>query len=596
MSRQDEKHTQTEDIFMDSFEKYKNHRIKILLSLYQGNYYKFLLSAVFYTIKHSPSWVMPIVIANIINCITKRSTDAVHIIILNAAIICVLIVLNVPMNYLHVHFRSRAIRYVEAGLRSALVRKLQQLSISYHKEMQAGRLQSKVMRDVEAVENLSSQLFVNLLNIAINIAVALGITAFKNLIIFTFFLLTIPVAAVTIVVFRNRIKVQNHRFRREIEATSAKVIEMEDMIPVTRAHAMEKIEVKKMETLVRNIAEEGYRLDIIQANFGSVSWAIFQLFQVGCLIFTGMLVLQNKLLAGDVILYQSYFTTIVSQVSALLTLLPTIAKGMESVSSIGEVLNAHDIEKHSGKPKVKDIHGAYEFRDLQFSYGGTEKSVLNGLNIKVNAGETVALVGESGAGKSTILNLVIGFLMPTGGELRVDGYDLKDINLRSYRRHIAVVPQDTILFSGSVRDNITYGLPSVTEEQLARVIKAANLTDVIHSLPEGLDTLIGDRGNKLSGGQRQRISIARALIRDPKVIIFDEATSALDSVSEKLILDALGNLIHGRTTFIVAHRLSTIRKADKICVLREGVCAEFGTYEELMALQGEFYLMKALQA
>ncbi len=596
MSRQDEKHTQTEDIFMDSFEKYKNHRIKILLSLYQGNYYKFLLSAVFYTIKHSPSWVMPIVIANIINCITKRSTDAVHIILLNAAIICVLIVLNVPMNYLHVHFRSRAIRYVEAGLRSALVRKLQQLSISYHKEMQAGRLQSKVMRDVEAVENLSSQLFVNLLNIAINIAVALGITAFKNLIIFTFFLLTIPVAAVTIVVFRNRIKVQNHRFRREIEATSAKVIEMEDMIPVTRAHAMEKIEVKKMETLVRNIAEEGYRLDIIQANFGSVSWAIFQLFQVGCLIFTGMLVLQNKLLAGDVILYQSYFTTIVSQVSALLTLLPTIAKGMESVSSIGEVLNAHDIEKHSGKPKVKDIHGAYEFRDLQFSYGGTEKNVLNGLNIKVNAGETVALVGESGAGKSTILNLVIGFLMPTGGELRVDGYDLKDINLRSYRRHIAVVPQDTILFSGSVRDNITYGLPSVTEEQLARVIKAANLTDVIHSLPEGLDTLIGDRGNKLSGGQRQRISIARALIRDPKVIIFDEATSALDSVSEKLILDALGNLIHGRTTFIVAHRLSTIRKADKICVLREGVCAEFGTYEELMALQGEFYLMKALQA
>lgn len=596
MSRQDEKHTQTEDIFMDSFEKYKNHRIKILLSLYQGNYYKFLLSAVFYTIKHSPSWVMPIVIANIINCITKRSTDAVHIILLNAAIICVLIVLNVPMNYLHVHFRSRAIRYVEAGLRSTLVRKLQQLSISYHKEMQAGRLQSKVMRDVEAVENLSSQLFVNLLNIAINIAVALGITAFKNLIIFTFFLLTIPVAAVTIVVFRNRIKVQNHRFRREIEATSAKVIEMEDMIPVTRAHAMEKIEVKKMETLVRNIAEEGYRLDIIQANFGSVSWAIFQLFQVGCLIFTGMLVLQNKLLAGDVILYQSYFTTIVSQVSALLTLLPTIAKGMESVSSIGEVLNAHDIEKHSGKPKVKDIHGAYEFRDLQFSYGGTEKNVLNGLNIKVNAGETVALVGESGAGKSTILNLVIGFLMPTGGELRVDGYDLKDINLRSYRRHIAVVPQDTILFSGSVRDNITYGLPSVTEEQLARVIKAANLTDVIHSLPEGLDTLIGDRGNKLSGGQRQRISIARALIRDPKVIIFDEATSALDSVSEKLILDALGNLIHGRTTFIVAHRLSTIRKADKICVLREGVCAEFGTYEELMALQGEFYLMKALQA
>jgi ATP-binding cassette subfamily B protein len=159
-----------------------------------------------------------------------------------------------------------------------------------------------------------------------------------------------------------------------------------------------------------------------------------------------------------------------------------------------------------------------------------------------------------------------------------------------------VVPQNTILFSGSIRDNITYGLPTVNQTQLAKAIEAANLTDLITSLPEGLDTLIGEHGNKLSGGQRQRISIARAIIRDPKVIIFDEATSALDSVSEKLILDALDNLIKGRTTFIVAHRLSTIQKADKICVVRDGMCTEFGTYEELMALKGEFYRMKTLQS
>ncbi|MGF7145651.1 ATP-binding cassette subfamily B protein [Anaerotaenia torta] len=589
------KQTSSEDIFIESYEKHKNHNIKILLSMYRGNYHRFLLSAFFYTVKHSPAWAMPIVIANIVNCVTVRADNTLRVITLNAAVIAALVILNIPMNYLHVHYRSRAIRQVEAGLRSALVRKLQQLSISYHKEMESGRLQSKVMRDVEAVETLSSQLFVNLLNILINITVALGITAVSNRIVFIFFLLTIPVAALTIVAFRSRIRKQNHRFRKEMEATSARVMEMEEMVPVTRAHALENVEVRKMEALVRSVAEEGYRLDMIQANFGSVSWAIFQIFQIGCLVFTGMLVLRNKLLAGDIILYQSYFTTIVTQVSGLLTLLPTISKGMESVTSIGEVLNAHDVEEHHNKPKIGDIKGDYEFKDLRFQYNDSSRDVLRGLNLKVKAGETIALVGESGAGKSTILNLVIGFIMPSEGELLVDGRNLKEINLRSYRRHIAVVPQETILFSGSVRDNITYGLPSVTEEELEKAIQAANLSDVIEGLPEGLNTLIGDHGNKMSGGQRQRIAIARAIIRNPRVILFDEATSALDSVSEAVILDALSNLIKGRTTFIVAHRLSTIRKADRICVLKDGVCAEFGTYEELMELQGEFYRMKSLQ-
>ncbi len=589
------KQTSSEDIFIESYEKHKNHNIKILLSMYRGNYHRFLLSAFFYTVKHSPAWAMPIVIANIVNCVTVRADNTLRVITLNAAVIAALVILNIPMNYLHVHYRSRAIRQVEAGLRSALVRKLQQLSISYHKEMESGRLQSKVMRDVEAVETLSSQLFVNLLNILINITVALGITAVSNRIVFIFFLLTIPVAALTIVAFRSRIRKQNHRFRKEMEATSARVMEMEEMVPVTRAHALENVEVRKMEALVRSVAEEGYRLDMIQANFGSVSWAIFQIFQIGCLVFTGMLVLRNKLLAGDIILYQSYFTTIVTQVSGLLTLLPAISKGMESVTSIGEVLNAHDVEEHSNKPKIGDIKGDYEFKDLRFQYNDSSRDVLRGLNLKVKAGETIALVGESGAGKSTILNLVIGFIMPSEGELLVDGRNLKEINLRSYRRHIAVVPQETILFSGSVRDNITYGLPSVTEEELEEAIDAANLSDVIEGLPEGLNTLIGDHGNKMSGGQRQRIAIARAIIRNPRVILFDEATSALDSVSEAVILDALSNLIKGRTTFIVAHRLSTIRKADRICVLKDGVCAEFGTYEELMELQGEFYRMKSLQ-
>lgn len=576
-------------------EQTNNHTLRKLFEYYKGHYYKFILSGIFYAIKHSPTWAMPIVIANIVNHVTFGKSNVIQLVLLNGAIIAGLILLNVPMNYLHTHFRSYAIRSVEANLRNSLVRKLQQLSISYHKDMESGRLQSKIIRDVENVETLSSQLFVSLLNILINIVVALGITVIKNRIVFVFFLLTIPVAALTIVVFRKRINKQNHKFRKEMEETSVKFMEMVEMLPITRAHSLEKVELKKMENQVQHVAEEGYHLDIIQANFGSVSWAIFQIFQVGCLVFTAFLALKKQIQVGDIVLYQSYFATIVNQVSSLITLVPVISKGLESVSSIGEILDAHDIEDNSGKLKLKSIDGVYEFHDVKFSYN-EEDNILNGINLLVKPGETIALVGESGAGKSTILNMVIGFILPKSGDMFIDGHNMKEIDLRTYRNHIAVVPQNTILFSGSIRDNITYGLTSYSEKQLIEVIKAANLSSVIEALPDGLDTMIGEHGDKLSGGQRQRISIARALIRNPKVIILDEATSALDSLSEKLIQDALNNLIKNKTTFIVAHRLSTIRQADKICVIKNGVCAECGTYEELMELRGAFYQMKSIQS
>ena len=311
-------------------------------------------------------------------------------------------------------------------------------------------------------------------------------------------------------------------------------------------------------------------------------------------MFTAYLAYKGKILAGDILIYQSYFTTIVNQVSSLIMLFPTIAKGLESIKSIGEVLLCDEIEENDGKEAVENVNGEFEFSDVRFSYD--ENEVLKGLNLKVAQGETIALVGESGAGKTTILNLVIGFIKAESGGVYLDGKDLRDIDLRSYRKHLAVVPQNTILFSGTIRDNITYGLTTVSDKQLDKVIKAANLKDVVDSLPDGVDTYIGEHGGKLSGGQRQRISIARALIRNPKVIVLDEATSALDSISEKLIQEALGRLTAGRTTFIVAHRLSTIRDADKIAVIDDGKCVEYGTFDELMALKGEFYKMKIIQS
>ena len=585
-----------ESWFIECYKKYKGHPLRILVGLYKGNYNKFFLAIIFFFIKHSPVWVLPIITANIINNITSGASETYSNILIESLIMVILIGINIPTNYMYTRYKSLATRYAETGLRKALVRKLQQLSISYHKETQSGRLQSKIMRDVEAVETLSTQMFLSILNIVLNIGIALAVTISKSIMVFIFFLLTTPIAALTMVFFRNVMRERNNEFRREMEETSAKVMEMVELIPVTRAHALEEEEVHKMSGQLFAVAEKGYKLDVIQSLFGSVGWAIFQVFQVVCLAFTGVLALKSVIQPGDITLYQSYFATIVAQVSSLMSLIPTIAKGVESVNSIGEVLLEEDIEKNEGKEVLDDVKGEFEFNDVYLKYSEDGRNVLNGLNLKVKQGETIALVGESGAGKSTILNLVIGFNFANSGQVLLDGKDLSKIDLRSYRKHLAVVPQTSILFSGTIRDNITYGIDNVDDKMLDEVVKAANLTDLIDSLPEGLDTMVGEHGGKLSGGQRQRISIARALIRNPEVIVLDEATSALDSISEKLIQDSLNNLTAGRTTFIVAHRLSTIKDADKIAVIADGKCVEYGTFDELMALKGEFYQMKVIQS
>lgn len=582
--------------FTESYRKHEGHPMMTLLAIYKGNYYRFVLAVIFFFIKHACVWVLPIVTANIINDITISNPNLLRNLCFYTILMIVLISINVPMNYLYTDYKSQATRYVETGLRKALIKKLQVLTISYHVGTQSGRLQSKIMRDVEAVETLSTQMFLGILNIALNIIVAMVVTVSKSFIVFVFFLVTTPIAAFTLVSFRNIMKKRNADFRKEMEETSAKVMEMVELIPVTRAHALEDEEISRMSGQLLTVAERGYRLDLIQALFGSVGWAIFQIFQVICLAFTGYLAFKRAIMVGDIALYQNYFTTIVNQVSAIITLVPTIAKGIESVNSIGEVLLSEDVEHNEGKKEISEVKGEFEFKNVTFNYPEKDSRVLRGLNLHVSPGETLALVGESGAGKTTIINLADGFYLAGGGEVLLDGVDMKAIDLRTYRKHLAVVPQTSILFSGSIRDNIIYGCDDVSEEKLNEVIEAANLKSLIDKLPEGLDTNVGEHGGRLSGGQRQRVAIARALIRNPKVIILDEATSALDSISERLIQEAIDNLTKNRTTFVVAHRLSTIKNADKIAVINNGRCTEYGTYDELMELKGEFYRLKKIQS
>ncbi len=580
------------DVYFESYAKHMGSPLMTLIGFYKGMYLNFLWSTIFYVIKHSPVWVLPIVTANIINAINGHEPNTITLIIFNIVLMVFLLILNVPMNYLHIHFRSKSVRKVEAGLRSALVHKIQVMSIPHQKDILSGRLQSKVIRDVEAVETLSDQIFVSLINIFINMSVALIVTITKSLVVFLFFLFMVPLAAVLVVTFKKPIKKHNQRFRKEMEETSAKVMEMVQLVPVTRAHALEDEEIVRMDTQVDLIAQAGYNLDIIQGNFGAVSWALFQIFQVLCLAFTSILAVRGTVQVGDVVLYQSYFTSIVGQVSSLLTLLPVISKGLESVSSIGEILEFEYVEDSSDKEDLSDIEGEFTFENVGYSYPDSEDNTVHDINLHVNKGETVAFVGESGAGKSTIMNLLVGFGMPTSGRILIDDKDISKINLQSYRKHLAVVPQNTILFSGSIRDNILYGTSGITDEELERVIDESGLRSVIDKLPNGLDTKVGEHGDKLSGGQKQRISIARALIRHPKVILLDEATSALDALSEKEVTYALENMSNKCTTFIVAHKLATIEKADKIVVIDKGTVAECGTAKELMEKKGIFYRME----
>ena len=588
----------TQDRFIDAYMAQSPNKIKalkLLFKLYKGHYGRLLLGALIYIIKDSPMWVLPIITANVINLVTNPPENFWTQIIINAVIAGSLLLVNIPFHTLYVKILSKANRNVEAGLRGAMVRKLQQLSISFHKDTQSGKIQSKVMRDVEVVTDLASHIMNTILGTVINLCITLFVIISNNIIIFFMFLLLVPAAVILQKSFHKVMHQQTKAFREELENTSAAVYDMEELIPVTRAHSLENTEVKKLTRAITRIAERGYRSDSTYSFFGALSWALMNFFQIACLFITVYMAFKKFITIGEISLYQTYFVSLSSGVMSIVYLLPAITRGADSIRSIGEILSAHDIEKNHDKPQLDDLVGRYEFKNVTFNYD-MKTHVLNGLDLTVNAGETIALVGESGSGKSTIINLVTGFNIAEGGELLVDGQNINDFDLRSYRRFLSVVPQHSILFSGTVRENITYGNDDYTEQQLLDAIHAAQLDDVIARLPHGLDTSVGEHGAKLSGGQRQRISIARAIIRNPKVIIFDEATSALDSVTEREIQAAIDNLTRDRTTFVVAHRLSTIKNADKIAVIKDGRCVEFGTYDELIAKRGEFYAFKEIQS
>lgn len=583
--------------FLNRYYYSKNKKpLQVLIKMCRGYYNKLIISAVFCALQLSAVLYIPIATSNIIDAITLGGDTMVRNVIINFAVAIFLLLINYPMQKFYMQTRNDAMRSIEVALRGAIVTKLQRLTIQFNKEMESGRIQSKIIRDVDSVRNLLINLHTKVVHIVVNVVTVLTVLIIGgNWQVIIFFLVCAPVFLIIKKIFRKNLREENRKYRRTMEETTTKIVDMVNMLPITKAHGLEKYETEKMTHHLSDAARAGYRVDDVNNHFAVVNWLLMQFFSVGCLAFTSYLTINGKMTLGQLTLCQTYFSTFLGYVSELLNLMPVISSGTEAVNSIGEILGSDDIEDDHGKKELTDLKGEFDFKDVVFEYRDGNRNVLDGINLHVNAGEKIALVGESGSGKSTLVNLVTAFYLADSGTVTVDGVDIKTIKLRHYRKNIAVVPQRSILFSGTIRDNITYGSPNVTEEQLNKVIKLACLTDVIEKLPDGLNTLIGENGTKLSGGQCQRVSIARALIRDPKVIIFDEATSALDTVSEKHIQTAIDNLSKDKTTFIVAHRLSTVKNADKIAVIKNGKCVECGTYSELVDLKGEFYKFRNLQ-
>ncbi len=571
-----------------------------LRNIIRMNRLPIILSLFLYVVQCLPVYVTPLATAEIINAVTiavaagEVSNEIINTIAICAIIILVCLIQNVPTTRLRLKIVSNMLRRTSAGIKASVVRRLQSLSITFHKDIETGKVQAKFIKDTEEVDTYLSQLLTHFLPNIISTIVYIIISIYKNGIISLFFLLLVPINVIVGMSFRNKIKKSNHEYRVNAEVMSARLNTMLEMIPVTKSHGLEQTEIYSIENSIKEVAGAGIEVDKNTANFGAWMYVVPHAMSAICLIFCSFLALYGYIGPGEIVLFQSIFMSLSGYITSLVNSLPLIAKGSESINSISEIMHAKDVEINIGKIKVPDIKGKVEFEKVFYRYPDNEDYTINDFTLSVKEGECVAVVGGSGSGKTTIMNLIIGFMMPNDGDIKIDGESIKDINLSEYRHHISVVPQNSILFNGTIKQNITYGLSKYSKKELDAVIEMANLKEFIEELPDGINTIIGEHGGKLSGGQRQRITIARALIRNPRILILDEATSALDNISEYHVQKAIASSIKGRTTFIVAHRLSTIRNADRIVVMDEGRIVEMGTYDELMQAQGKFYQLKCL--
>lgn len=478
---------------------------------------------------------------------------------------------------------------VMIDLRQKVFSHLQSLSLRFYEEYRTGKLISNVISDVAMLQMLLRTLTTlgeQLFQLCLIACLLLLINWKLGLLVF----LTIPIHYLNFHYFRKEMKKDSMVIQEKMSEISANLSETLTGVKVVKSFAKEHSECLKFFQNLRPLADMQMRLTVDSVGL----WAVFDtIIVITYLSIIGVgiwFVKDNSITVGEFVAFYTYVGMMLNPINALSGMSITFAQGMVGASRIVKLLNTiPEIREVPNATHVGKLSGKIEFKNVVFSYEQEKGATIDNFSLNIRPGQKVALVGPSGSGKSTISNLLLRFYDISGGSIRVDGYDIRKLNLNSYRDNIGIVLQEPFLFSGTIRDNIAYAVKrEVPDDEIFAAAQMANVEEFVSQLPDGYDTVIGENGASLSGGQKQRLAIARAVLKNPSILILDEATSALDTVSEYLVQDALDKLMHGKTTIIIAHRLSTIKNADVIVVLDKGKIVQQGRHDDLMSQPGTY--------
>lgn len=476
---------------------------------------------------------------------------------------------------------------IETDMRRDLFGHLQKLSFSYYDNTKVGTLMSRITTDLfdvtEFAHHCPEELFISGIKIICSFIILCTMNVYLTLIVFA----CIPLIVASLIFFRKRMKSAFTESRRQTGELNAQIEDSLLGIRVVKSFANEDLENKKFEKGNKKFLNIKKRAYYTMGGFQSTTRFFDGFMYIVVVVAGGLFLVYDGITLADYMAYLLFVTTLITSIRRLVEFSEQFQRGITGIDRFNEIMQIEpEIKDTKEAIDIEKVEGKIEFKNVSFSYESEKKEVLTNLNLTVNPGESIALVGPSGGGKTTLCSLIPRFYEITGGEITIDGRNIRNITLHSLRESIGVVAQDVYLFSGSVKENIAYGKQNATDDEIVESAKLAGAHDFIMSLPYGYDTYVGERGVKLSGGQKQRISIARLFLKNPPILILDEATSALDNESERIVQRSLERLAKGRTTFTIAHRLTTIKNADRILVLTENGIEESGTHQELLDKNG----------